>query len=84
MCLSLGMSTPRIRGIRTISEGSIPLGSRLAGDGEPASAGQPCRCLWRGFVQITYTLPARRTILQFSQIRFTLDRTFMVFVNHIE
>jgi hypothetical protein len=27
--------------------------------------------------QITRTLPSRRTILQFSQIRFTLDRTFM-------
>ena len=49
--------------------------ARLA---EPASAGQPCRCLWRGLVQITYTLPWRRTILQFSQIRLTLDRTFMV------
>jgi hypothetical protein len=28
-------------------------------------------------VQITKTFPARRTILQFSQIRLTLDRTFM-------
>ena len=45
----------------------------------PASADQPCRCLWRGLVQITYTLPWRRTILQFSQIRLTLDRTFMMF-----
>src|SRR4051812_32829380 len=38
---------------------------------------QPCRCLWRGFSQITYTLPRRRTILQCSQIRLTLDRIFI-------
>jgi hypothetical protein len=31
-------------------------------------------------VQITKTLPARRTILQLSQIRLTLDRTFMAVV----
>src|SRR5262245_9897985 len=37
----------------------------------------PCRCLWRGLLQITYTLPPRRTSLQFSQMRLTLDRTFM-------
>jgi hypothetical protein len=29
------------------------------------------------FVQITRTIPLRRTILQFSQIRLTLARTFM-------
>jgi len=29
------------------------------------------------FVQITRTTPLRRTILQFSQIRLTLARTFM-------
>jgi hypothetical protein len=29
-------------------------------------------------VQITRTTPRRRTILQFSQIRFTLLRTFML------
>ena len=39
---------------------------------------QPWRCLWRGFVQITSTLPCRRMILQFSQIRLTLARTFMI------
>jgi hypothetical protein len=33
--------------------------------------------LWRGFSQITYTLPRRRTILQLSQMRFTLDRIFI-------
>jgi len=39
---------------------------------------QPCRCLWRGFAeQMTKFLPLRRTILQLSQMRLTLDRTFM-------
>jgi len=37
----------------------------------------PCRCLCFVFVQITRTTPLRRTILQFSQIRLTLLRTFM-------
>jgi hypothetical protein len=40
---------------------------------------QPWRCLWRGFEeQITKTFPFRRTILQPSQIRLMLDRTFMI------
>jgi hypothetical protein len=30
------------------------------------------------FVQMTRTIPFRRTILQFSQIRLTLLRTFMI------
>ena len=43
-----------------------------------APAGQPCLCLCLGLdLQITKTFPARRTILQLSQIRLTLDRTFM-------
>jgi hypothetical protein len=33
--------------------------------------------LWRGLLQITYSRPWRRTSLQFSQIRLTLERTFM-------
>jgi len=37
----------------------------------------PCFCLCFVFVQITRTIPLRRTILQFSQIRLTLARTFM-------
>jgi hypothetical protein len=37
----------------------------------------PWRCLWRGLLQITRTTPRRRMILQFSQMRLTLDRTFM-------
>jgi hypothetical protein len=32
-------------------------------------------------VQITNSRPRRRTILQFSQIRFTLARTFMTYLN---
>src|SRR5690606_33099039 len=38
---------------------------------------QPCRCLWRGFSQITRTTPWRRMILHFSQIFLTLGRTFI-------
>jgi hypothetical protein len=37
----------------------------------------PCFCLCLVFVQITRTMPLRRTILQFSQIRRTLLRTFI-------
>src|SRR5579863_5704137 len=45
----------------------------------PLSAdSHPCFCLCFVFVQITRTIPFRRTILQFSQIRRTLLRTFMV------
>src|SRR6478672_7118601 len=43
----------------------------------PYSLLQPCRCLCRALVQTTYTRPLRRTILQCSQIRLTLVRTFM-------
>src|SRR5712671_4600175 len=42
-----------------------------------ALSSQPWRCLWRGLVQMTSSLPCRRTILQFSQIRLMLARTFM-------
>src|SRR3954453_5995848 len=37
----------------------------------------PCFCLCFVFVQMTRTIPLRRTILQFSQMRRTLLRTFM-------
>jgi hypothetical protein len=42
------------------------------------AATQPCRCLWRGFLQITSTLPWRRTILHFSHIGLTDGLTFMI------
>src|SRR6058998_1942798 len=38
----------------------------------------PCRCLWRGFEQITMTLPSRRISLHRSHIFFTDGRTFML------
>jgi hypothetical protein len=38
----------------------------------------PCFCLCFVFVQMTRTIPLRRTILQFSQIRRTLLLTFMM------
>src|SRR3954452_10835510 len=37
----------------------------------------PCRCLWRGFEQITRTAPWRRMILHFSHMGLTEARTFM-------
>jgi len=38
---------------------------------------QPWRCLWRGSVQITRTMPWRRIILQLRQMRLTDASTFM-------
>jgi hypothetical protein len=38
----------------------------------------PCFCLCFTLMQITRTVPLRRTILQFSQILLTLLRTFIV------
>ena len=38
---------------------------------------QPCRCLWRGFEQITRTTPRRRITRQRSHIGFTDARTFI-------
>ncbi len=40
------------------------------------SAGQPWRCLWRRFSQITMTRPCRRITLHLSQIFLTLGLTF--------
>jgi hypothetical protein len=37
--------------------------------------------LCRGSEQITRTFPCRRISLQFSQMRFTLERTFMFNLN---
>src|SRR5205085_10962091 len=50
-----------------------------AGDASHCSALlQPCRCLWRGFWQITSTRPWRRMILHFSHIGLTDGPTFMI------
>src|SRR3954471_24384179 len=38
----------------------------------------PCRCLCRGFWQITSTRPCRRMILHFSHIGLTAGRPFMI------
>jgi hypothetical protein len=45
---------------------------------EVRSWGYPCRCLWRGLVQITITTPWRRMVLHFSQIFLTDGLTFML------
>src|SRR6476469_3828319 len=55
------MSTPAIRAIAVPSSGLR----------------QPCRCLWRGFSQMTMTRPWRRITLHFSHILLTLGRTFI-------
>jgi hypothetical protein len=39
--------------------------------------GQPCRCLCRGFWQITRTAPPRRMTLHFSHMGLTDARTFI-------
>src|SRR4051812_17962484 len=44
---------------------------------ETRGMGYPCFCLCLVLVQMTRTIPFRRTILQFSQILRTLVRTFM-------
>src|SRR2546428_179068 len=38
---------------------------------------QPCRCLWRGFLQMIRTTPLRRTTLQCSQRTLIDGRTFI-------
>ena len=43
----------------------------------PQSGPQPCRCLCRGFSQITITRPCRRITLHLSQILLTLGWTFI-------
>ncbi len=48
-----------------------------------ASSGQPCRCLCRGFSQITITRPCRRITLHLSQIFLTLGLTFISFLRRL-
>jgi hypothetical protein len=52
---------------------------RLAG----SDSRQPWRCLWRGFWQITMTVPRRRMILHFSQILLTDGLTFKFFNSYL-
>ena len=40
------------------------------------SSVQPCRCLWRGFSQMTMTRLWRRITLHLSQMGLTLGLTF--------
>src|SRR3954453_7355158 len=40
----------------------------------------PCRCLWRGFWQMTMTRPWRRITLHLSHIFLTLGLTFIAFL----
>src|SRR5690625_609033 len=67
MRLLLGRSTPAIRAMQLISSFYLP--SR--------QIYQPCRCLCRGFVQMTRTTPLRRITLQLSHIFLTEGRTFI-------
>src|SRR5690625_7883202 len=67
MRLLLGRSTPAIRAMQLISSFYLP--SR--------QIYQPCRCLCRGFVQMTRTPPLPRITLQLSHIFLTEGRTFI-------
>src|SRR2546421_11305476 len=45
-----------------------------------AKSSYPCRCLWRGFWQMTITRPWRRITLHLSHIFLTLGLTFISLV----
>src|SRR5947207_4537599 len=51
----------------------------IRGIAAPVAAPYFWRCLCFVLVQITRTVPLRRTILQFSQMRLTLVLTFMTY-----
>jgi len=59
-------------GYRALGAGQI-----LRPSPEPRAHNQPCLCLCRASLQITYTTPRRRTTLQFLQIFLTEARTFI-------
>src|SRR4029079_2685456 len=73
--LRLGEQAPAIR-----SGGGHPgccrASDHVAGCSVVKRSAQPCRCLWRGFSQITMTRPWRRITLHLSQIFLTLGLTF--------
>src|SRR5947207_5056409 len=79
--LSAGMSTPEIRGILLVlcpwSVVRCQLSKSVTTDHGQLTTDYPCFCLCLVLVQITRTIPLRRTILQFSQIRRTLALTFI-------
>ncbi len=54
-------------------------GDRSLGDLSLPACGQPWRCLWRGFSQMTMTRPLRRMTLHLSQIFLTEGLTFIFF-----
>src|SRR5690606_34285200 len=60
------------RDLQPLLAGDVDAGDASHSDRLP----QPCRCLWRGFWQMTRTRPWRRITLHFSHIFFTLGRTF--------
>ena len=75
--VEIGQADPNLllrRNINTCDTGHVY--STLPGN-LAKTFGYPCRCLCLVLVQITRTTPLRRTILQFSQIRRTLVRTFI-------
>ncbi len=56
-----------------------PLVERDVDSGDASQgATYPCRCLWRGFWQMTSTRRLRRITLHFSHIGLTDGRTFMI------
>jgi hypothetical protein len=63
--LSAGISTPNSLGISKNADLWL------------LTSGYPCRCLCRGFLQITRTTFFRFTILHASQSLFTDGRTFI-------
>ena len=75
------MSTPAIRGMFAPVQLRVAIwirtDNRCISEPETRTLLYPCFCLCLVLVQITRTTPLRRTILQFSQIRRTLARTFM-------
>src|SRR3954447_2021770 len=64
MRFSAGISTPNSLGINYVNS-------------PPTLHCYPCRCLWRGFLQITRTTFFRFTILHASQSLLTDGRTFI-------
>lgn len=59
------------------------ISTKLKIDGSKDAFTQPCRCLWRAFVQITRMTPLRFIILQFSQSFLTDARTFIFSIFYV-